>query len=108
MEVKPTRSATYFLVAYLDRDMRIPKIETYICVGQDLSNGDWYFQTAESFAKDGLLTVERAADDDQCLCLADQHVADGMLTWDRLVDELQENKTMQDRGMSLAQKGQLS
>jgi hypothetical protein len=103
-----TRGAIYFLVAYLDRALRIPRIETYFCVVHDAAEKVWYFQGAESFVEKGLLSIEQAAGSDDCLGLRDEDVVDAALTWDALVKELAENKAMQDRGMSFAQRGQLT
>lgn len=91
----------YFLVAYLDRSLRVPHISTYASVGQD---GDaWYFQDAESFVKDGLLDISAAVGHPDCLCLTAEGAAD-LLDWDGLVAELAENKSMQDQGRSFAER----
>jgi hypothetical protein len=104
----PTPGAMYFLIAYLDRELRIPRIETYFCVGRDATEKVWYFQGAESFVERGALNVEQAVDSDDCLGLRDEDLGGGLLTWDELVKELAENKALQDRGMTLAQRGQLT
>jgi hypothetical protein len=94
----------YFLVAYLDRALRVPHISTYAFVGHDAAERVWYFQDAVSFAKNGLLDLAAAAGHPDCLCLGDDGV-DDVLDWDRLVDELAENKAMQDQGKSFAERG---
>ena len=50
----------YFLISFLDEEMRIPEIETYIYIGKNLiSESDvsdesgWYFQDPESYLKHG-------------------------------------------------------
>jgi len=40
-----------------------------------------------------------------CLTNAAEHVDDALLDWDELVKELAENKALQDRGLTLAQRG---
>jgi hypothetical protein len=103
--LEPVPGSMYFLVAYLDRDLRVPKIETYFCIGRDPAENVWYFQEAESFMEKGSLTIEQATDSSECLGLQDEHVRDDLLDWGGLVKELAENKAMQDRGMTLAQRG---
>ena len=104
MTSPPIPGAIYFLVAYLDRALRIPKIETYFCVGHNAAEKAWYFQEAESFVKSGPLSVADAPGNSDCLCLAGEHVGDGLLDWDGLVKELAENKAMQDQGRSLSER----
>jgi hypothetical protein len=48
----PVRGNIYFLVKYLDRDLRVPLIETYFCVGQDPPDHSWSFQSAASHQSD--------------------------------------------------------
>jgi hypothetical protein len=105
MKSLPTPGAIYFLVAYLDRALRIPKIETYFCVGRDAAEKAWYFQQAESFVKNGPRSIADAPGDPDCLRLDDEHVDDGLLDWDGLVKELADNKAIQDQGRSLSERG---
>jgi hypothetical protein len=100
--VIPQPGNVYFLVAYLDKDLRIPHISTYLCVGK----GDraWYFQEAMSVQQHGLLNIEDAVGHPDCLCIDEVNLS-GMLDWDALVAELSDNKAMQDRGKSFAERG---
>lgn len=100
-DLEPERGQIYFLVAYLDRALRIPHISTYACVGRH--DGAWYFQEAVSFKKEGLLEISAALGHPECLCITDADVS-GILNWDGLVAELSENKAMQDQGRSLAER----
>lgn len=104
MTSPPVSGAIYFLVAYLDRALRVPKIETYFCVGRDAAEKVWYFQRAESFVQNGLLSLADAPGNSDCLSLADDEAGDGLLDWDGLVKELADNKAMQDQGRSLSER----
>ncbi len=56
----------YFLISFLDEEMRIPEIETYIYIGKNLiSESDvsdesgWYFQDPESYLSVGQFDSSR-------------------------------------------------
>ena len=99
--MKPQRGQIYFLVAYLDRALRIPDISTYACIGK--RENDWYFQEAASYEKDGLMALSEAPGHPGSLCISDKDVS-GILDWDGLIAELSDNKAMQDKGKSLAER----
>jgi hypothetical protein len=56
----------YFRVAYADPALRFPRIESFVFVGKNLSEEDmedtWYFQFANSFAKDGSILTSTGGD----------------------------------------------
>jgi len=95
------------MVKYLDRDMLVPIIETYFCVGQNVRDRSWSFQDALTCVADGLIEMEAVPGREDCMTVSDQDVLDAFLGWSDLVKELAENKAMQDRGLTLAQRGQV-
>ena len=95
------------MVKYIDRDMLIPMIETYFCVGQDSQDQSWSFQDARTYVNEGLVEMEAVPGRQDCMTVSDKDVSDAFLGWSELIHELAENKAMQDRGMTLAQRGQV-
>jgi hypothetical protein len=94
------------MVKYLDRDLLVPLIETYFCVGQDPRDRSWTFQNAASCLNEGLVEIDDVPGRLDCMTVSDHDVEDAFLGWSELIRELADNKTMQDRGMTLAQRGQ--
>lgn len=75
-----TPGGVYFTVEYLDEDMRLPKIGSYVYLGAGLLSPPdpktHYFQNVESFHSDGnwanLSPKQRDTFDLQCLITCDE------------------------------------
>lgn len=80
----------YYRVTYPDREMRLPGIESFVCVGSELSDqhsGDtWYFQPASDFGRFGS-ALAPGMRGRPVICVSHECLAE-MLDIDRLLDEL--------------------
>jgi hypothetical protein len=80
----------YFRVTYPDPALKFPRIESFVFVGKNLSDEDteetWYFQFADSFAKDGSI-LETAGRARRVSSLTQDELGD-MLDDERLLKEL--------------------
>lgn len=103
-EIKYEPGQCYFMLGYCDRDLRIPDIETYICLGKNIfgpqSEDCWYFQEARSFVEDGRAT---SMSDPHVMTITKEALSN-FVDWRGLIEELTENKKMQDQGKTLAQR----
>ena len=73
--------ACYFLVGYYDEDFKLPSIETFIYLGKNLlgenaTNERWYFQQAESFARNGRVLPSAGRKNDDILATPPEHLKD--------------------------------
>jgi hypothetical protein len=74
-----TPGRVYFTVEYLDEDMRLPSIDSYVYLGAGLGStadpNTHFFQTVDSFHSDGnwaaLTETQRGAFDLHCLLTCD-------------------------------------
>jgi hypothetical protein len=68
----------YFEVKYPERSMKYPLVESFVFLGKNLSDEDteetWYFQYAQSFAKDGSV-LTRGGGDRRVACLSKKDLA---------------------------------
>ena len=80
-----------FLLGYHDQAMRLPFVEAYVYIGEELRDGTqpsvWCFQSAESYLKSPIVDVEQSSPDADVLCLDRQGLAT-MVDWIGLVGEL--------------------
>jgi hypothetical protein len=91
------KGSVYFRVAYLDRDLFYPEIESFVFVGKNLSDEDkedtWYFQFATSYAKGKTRKLEL---DERLYVLATREQLGVILTAEQLYAELKEVASRRD------------
>lgn len=96
----------YFRLGYYDRNLSVPFIESYFFLGPDLypdATGYWFFQSAQEYL-DGLPSNDEAnCEGHGVIGLSDDDLED-IVDWDGLIEELSENKKMQDQGKFLSQR----
>jgi hypothetical protein len=91
-----TVGAPYYICAFHDQELGIPKIETYIYVGQDLFDDDrgsrgsgWYFQDPVSYLEHG--SFVGPSDASECeLFRADEKTAELFCDLSELIARLSE------------------
>jgi hypothetical protein len=80
----------YFEVKYSERCRKYPLIETFVFLGKNLSDEDaeetWYFQYAQSFAKDGSV-LTGSEGDRRVACLTKKDLVE-MFTEEQLFEKL--------------------
>lgn len=98
---------TYFMLGYYDRALRIPFIQTYIYIGMNIYGGNaepsWFFQEAESFVAKGSAAHHSAGVGDDLVAITEESLSN-FVSWSGLISELSENRSMQEKGRSLAEK----
>lgn len=97
----------YFMFGYCDRDLRIPDIDTYIFLGRNVfgpkSEDRWYFQEARSFVEHGRITTTSDPNYEHVMAITKDALSN-FVDWRGLIEELTENKKMQEQGKTLAQR----
>jgi hypothetical protein len=80
----------YFRVKYAEPSMKYPLIESFVFLGENLSDEDtqdtWYFQFADSFAKHGSV-LQGPGGDRRVSCVSRNELED-MLDSEQLLREL--------------------
>jgi hypothetical protein len=106
-EIKFEPGQCYFMLGYCDRDLRIPDIETYIFLGRNVfgpqSEDLWYFQEARSFVEHGRVKTTSDPNYEHVMGIAKDALS-SFVDWRGLIEELTENKKMQEQGKTLAQR----
>ena len=100
--VQLEEGACYFLLGYYDEAFKLPSIETFIYLGKNLlgeAAGDerWYFQQAESFARNGRVVPAKGRKNDDILASPLPHLKD-FLDPAQLADLLKEMAKSSVRG----------
>ena len=80
-EVRFEDGGRYFLVGYYDDNLTLPSIETLIYLGRNLlgeagRDERWYFQEAESFARNGRVVPHAGRDNEDILAVPHDHLKD--------------------------------
>jgi hypothetical protein len=85
----------YFLIGYYDPRFTLPRIRTLIFTGKKQQNGSefWCFGTPETVDAEGKVEVDQ---DD--ILQAPKELLRSIHDWNRLIEELTENKRAQDHG----------
>jgi hypothetical protein len=82
----------YFRITYPDVELLYPRVESFVFVGVNLSDEDhedsWYFQFADSFARDG--SVRTVGGGDRRVAVLNRAELSEMLPLERAVDELKD------------------
>jgi hypothetical protein len=98
---------TYFRLGYYDRNLSVPFVETYVFVGINLFKIDevdhWFFQSAQMYLG-GLLASTLDECEEKGILAVPHEMLEDLVDWDGLINELQENKRMQDQGQFLSQR----
>lgn len=96
----------YFLLGYYDRDLSVPFVEAYFFLGKNLFPDDvgdyWFFQNAQPFLDGVTVSTEAECEQAGVIRVPTEGLAD-FVDWQGLIDELLENKRMQDQGKFLSQ-----
>jgi hypothetical protein len=99
------KAGTYFLLGYLDPELKYPTIETYVYIGAsqvgERSSWYWRFQLAKTFLTSPSAEEQPVSTCDDILSL-DRLGLSTMFSWSGLLDELHENQVAQLAGGSLA------
>lgn len=81
----------YYRLTFPDPGLLYPQMETFVFVGKNLSDEDtedtWYFQFADSYAKDG--SILESDGGDRKVCLATRRDLEDMLDLSGLIKELE-------------------
>jgi hypothetical protein len=96
------RGKCYFLIRYYDRSLKVPEIDTYIFIGQHKvgkDNNYWMFQEPRSYLSVGQMD----RDSKEVICLSEEEVLN-FLSWEDMLEELRQNKVMQDAGRSFSER----
>lgn len=98
---------TYFRLGYYDRNLSVPFLDTYVFVGKNLFKigevDHWFFQTAQLYLEGALASTLDECEEKGILGVPYESL-DDLVDWDGLINELQENKRMQDQGKFLSQR----
>lgn len=79
--VRFEQGGRYFLVGYYDDNLTLPSIETLIYLGKNLlgevdRDERWYFQEADSFARNGRVLPHAGRDNEDILAVPRDHLKD--------------------------------
>lgn len=82
----------YFRVTYLDPEMKLPIIQSFLCLGKNLSNEDaedtWYFQDLADYQNYGS-ALSALTEGTPVVCLNQSSLKDDMFDLDGLCKELE-------------------
>lgn len=80
----------YFMTDYYDEELLIPKIGTYIYLGQDLlgSDGSLYFQSAAEYFEKGIWSAEKDAYEHGVVCMK-QDILEDVFDYTELQHQLE-------------------
>ena len=86
------KGGRYFLLSFYDENLQLPSIATYVYVGADIFGGDtgarrWFFQTAESFARDGIFAAG-VAPEKGALITVSEDMRDDFISLEELISRL--------------------
>jgi hypothetical protein len=82
----------YFRITYPDAELLYPRVESFVFVGFNLSDEDvedsWYFQFADSFARDG--SVRTVGGGDRRVAVLTRDELSEMLALEQAIGELKD------------------
>ena len=97
----------YFHLGYYDKNLAFPFIETYFFLGKnlfpDVGFDAWFFQEAPHFLGSNTPMSLDACEQNGVIHVPSHGLQDFM-DWQGLIDELVENKVLQDQGKFLSQR----
>ncbi len=89
--LKYREGGVYYRLTFPDAGLLYPQVESFVFVGKNLSDEDteesWYFQFADSYAKDG--SILKSTGGDRKVCIAIRRDLPDMLDLAGLIKELE-------------------